>query len=77
MGFVGQLLDLKKELKTNKQIVRRAAESVAKRNKHIAEAVEALEKKTKNRDEALYEVIRRNAAAYAALVEALLLGQKS
>jgi type IV secretory pathway VirD2 relaxase len=76
MGFVGQLLDLKKELGTNKEIVRAAAESVARRNKHIAAAVKDFKKNTKERDRALYEVIRNNPAAHAALVEALLLRRR-
>ena len=76
MGFVGQLVDLKKELGTNEEIVPKAAESVARRNKHIAAAVKDFKKNTKERDKALYEVIRSNPAAHAALVEALLLERK-
>lgn len=76
MGFVGQLLDLKDELETNKQIVRAAAESVARRNKHIGAAVKGFKKNTEERDKALYEVIRSNPAAHAALVEALLQRRK-
>lgn len=72
MGLVGQLLDLKGPLKTNEQMIRRALERLVKENKDVAKAVQSVQTSAKDRDRALVEVIRRNPAAHAALIEALL-----
>jgi len=72
MGFVAQLLDLQDLLKISKQGLRKELDRLVKENKDIAKAVQSLQASARNRDHALVEVIKRNPAAHAALIESLL-----
>ena len=77
MGLLAQLLDVRVVQGIKKPALRTVVNRLVKENKDIAKAVRALQAADKNRDEALVEVISRNPAAHAALIEALLHRPKS
>ncbi len=72
MGLLAQLLDLRKSHNVKQTEVRSAINRLVKENADIASAVQSLQKGIKEPDQALVQVISRNPAAHAALVEALL-----
>jgi hypothetical protein len=77
MGLLAQLLDVRVAQGIKKPALRTVVNRLVKENKDIAKAVRALQAADKNRDEAIVEVISRNPAAHAALIEALLHRPKS
>jgi len=70
MGFVGQLLTRPVKGRSSRTATRNAVQRVIRANKDIAAAVDAL-KKTKSVRAAVTEVINRNPAIQAALMQEL------
>jgi hypothetical protein len=77
MGLLAQLLDVRAAQSIKKPALRGVLNRIVKENKDIAKAVRTLQAAHKNRDQAIVEVISRNPAAHAALIEALLHRPKS